>query len=210
MRTKAMLTSVLALVACGSCTDRNDLHRQPMKQVANSTTATNTYGDTTLRSEAFHAVEKVKFDEHAAKLVQAGRWPTADTDEVYEEIGQYGEHSRDFRKGWFGAYTFHQPAFDQAMRSWRVWAKMSKGGDVLEAVNPEVRFDASIVGSRIDNMYGIWMDATVVAFIDAHHVRLDKRSRESFEEARADIRPPDYQDMCGCRYAVTITVNEVH
>jgi hypothetical protein len=70
-------------------------------------------------SDHFYAREEKLFVEKATPLRKAGRIP--DEFEVHSIIGQYRWHYGD--SGAFGSYSFHELAFEQAMRSWGFMAR---------------------------------------------------------------------------------------
>jgi hypothetical protein len=161
-------------------------------------------------------------ESHAELLKDAGRMPV-DFVSPYLYIGAYDWHSTSGR-GYFGAYAFYQPAFDQASRSWFVHAMMKKGSDLLVAINRNAEFIRhcryralvsqdggapkevddcdpamnSPVGFTVSRMYQGPEDAVVVEVVSSNTLRLSKKSPGDVLQYDVAILPSDYVDMCAC------------
>jgi hypothetical protein len=151
-------------------------------------------------------------EKHKDVLAKQGRMPV---DFSFPEtvLAQYSWHS--FKDGLFGAYTFYEPAFQQAQKSWWIHGFVKKGSDVLIAVNKNAQFKQycrsvtwnmdgtetrdcdppmnSMVGYQVGSGLG-----TVVEVIDDSTLRLDRKATADTLRFDLSITPPDYEDMCAC------------
>lgn len=170
------------------------------------------------KSDIFIEAQQKVIDEHAKVLQDAGRMP-ADFASAYIVLGSYGWHG-DGSSGSFGAYSFYEPAFEQATRSWWINGVMHAGSDLLIAVNRNVEFirkcrgvwaDSaghsgqdcdppmhSPVGYKVGVMYDGSKGAKVIEVVNGHTLRLDKKSLGEALKFDLEILPPDYVDMCAC------------
>lgn len=88
--------------------------------------------------------------EHADALAKLGRIPT-NYGSPERFLAQYGWHYTS--KGAFGAYSFYQPAFEQAKRMWIFDGYMLPGSDLLWVMNSNIRFDKSAIGRTVAFLY---------------------------------------------------------
>lgn len=164
--------------------------------------------------DILYAKTSALMKSHVELLRKAGRWPLEGEDgqpDAFSTFGRYDWHFNKSGEGYFGAYSFYQPAFDQAARSWFFHGQMAEGSDILVNVG-HGEFDKSIVGYTVGNMtycslhggelhhcFGDgFAGGKVTEFIDATHIRLDHRARWDAEMYGLATTPPDYQDMCAC------------
>lgn len=164
--------------------------------------------------EILFAKTSALMKSHVQLLRAAGRWPQEGEDgggDGFTELGHYDWHSGK-SGGYFGAYSFSQEAFEQAMRSWKVGrAQIAEGSDILVNVG-RGGFDKSAVGYSVGYMTycslhgGVlhhceepgFPGARVIEFIDSTHLRLDKKAKWDAEFYGLQVTPPDYMDMCNC------------
>lgn len=134
------------------------------------------------------------------RLTDAGRLTHPRNEFVYPLVAQFRWFS-DEGGGTKGIYVYHQPAFDQAKRSWFTSVSFRKGSD--KVVAPQVTFDESVVGyrARIGGFSGR-MDATtvkVVKLLDSHTLEVSEKATGEGEMSRASFTPTDYDDnLCLC------------
>jgi hypothetical protein len=105
-------------------------------------------------------------ESHKAELVKMGRM-SADYGSAEILLGRYGWHTsselssvgataplwllkRGGDGGSFGAYSFYQPAFEQAKRTWVIDAFMLPGSDLLWVRNRNIKFDKSVIGLTVE------------------------------------------------------------
>jgi hypothetical protein len=166
----------------------------------------------------FRKRERKIIAQHASILMDEGRMPI-DFGLDFDVLGRYDWHPLGNRGG-FGAYQFHQPAFEQAKRSWWIIGVMKAGSDLLVAINQNARFKGdevydlsasddgtlgktppmnSPVGFKVGYMYNGPTDATVVEVINIRTLRLSKKADHDVLQYDLPILPPDYVDMCNCK-----------
>lgn len=177
-------------------------------------------------------------EKHADALKKRGQMPT-DFADTYRVLGTYGWHSdRDVTVqssgiqpslnvlrnggGSFGAYSFFEPAYDQAKRTWFIHGMMKAGSDLLIAFNRNAKLDDSPdgyclagcteegnkrlagekigtpLGYKVGYMYKGPVDTTVIEIIDRRTVRLSKKADHDVMQYDLILAPADYVDMCGC------------
>lgn len=176
------------------------------------------------QSEIYYAKQEKIIEAHAATLRKEGRMPL-DFSDAFRVIGQYGWHSACgdgvgavaqvwiYRcdGGSFGAYTFYEPAFAQAKRTWWIHGVMEKGSDLLHPMNRGAKFDESIIGYGVSFMYKGPEGARVIELpkysdgSSMNVLRLDKKSPDFAQQWDMAITPPDYVDMCSC--TITTSTN---
>lgn len=117
-------------------------------------------------SEIYYQRQDKLFEAHEKELIKLGRVPEGFSGPEMI-LGQYGWHTRadissvgnqpplwllqnSGDEGAFGAYTFFQPAFDQAKRSWIIDGFMLPGSDLLWPTNRNAKFDKSVIGYSVD------------------------------------------------------------
>ena len=142
-----------------------------------------------------------EIEQYAAILKQNGRMPS-DFNFASNVLGRYGWHATS-GGGYEGRYTFFQPAFDQAMRSWWVNAVMEGGSDVLRPVFSTAEFDDSVIGHHVGRIYmaeseSFLKDAVVVGLASHGGLRLNQTAPHFAMSHGISILPPDYVDMCNC------------
>jgi len=164
--------------------------------------------------------QEALISEHAQTLMEHGRLPS-DFGSPFIILGQYGWVSD--ASGSRGRYSFYQPAFEQADRSWWIHGMMKAGSDLLIAVSRTARFTGgecnqwasssnsdmqcvgwtyrpsqSPVGYDVGFMYKGPEHAKVLEVVDYKTLRLDKRAVNDVLQFDLSILPPDYVDMCSC------------
>jgi hypothetical protein len=143
-------------------------------------------------------------EQHKAVLAELGRMPSDFWNpELF--LAQYGWHSAPGL--WFGAYSFHQPAFEQAKRSWFIHGVMEKGGNRLYAMNVNAKFDESIVGYTVVFLHMGIRNAKVIGLykyddgsVDHRSVLINQTAAEFGFQYNIAILPPDYVDYCQCTF----------
>ena len=178
------------------------------------------------RSEYFINEQSKLIEAHTKILSEEGRLtPAANS---YAILSQYGWHSScgdevGARPTWvfrcaggsFGAYSFYQPAYEQAKRSWWINGVMETGSDLLRATS-YAKFDKSIIGYDVSAISLEWDGRSEFEFIRGAKVievlqypdgsiksvvRLNKKAPRFAEQWGISITPPDYIDMCACTSA---------
>lgn len=167
----------------------------------------------------FRLRESALFEAHAAILQQEGRLP-ADFEGVHYILGRYGWHGHAGHErsdgvrlrrsgGAFGAYSFYQPAFEQAQRSWWIHGVMEAGSDILRPVNMNAKFADQVVGYRVGHISVVGSresirDAVVVEvpkYFDGsstNTLRLDTKASGFALGYNIGILPPDFVSLCEC------------
>lgn len=97
MKITILLASITLLVACRAQTKAAKSHEP-------------------LADEVYYSTQEKIFKEKSAELAKMGRIPAGY--DAIDSMSQYGWHPMD--DGSFGAYTFYQPAFEQAKQTWVV------------------------------------------------------------------------------------------
>ncbi len=113
------------------------------------------------QSELYYATQEKLFKQHSEELAKLGRIPAGF--DAYMYMSQYGWHSAHQSSignqpilesgGSFGAYTFYQPALEQAKQMWVVDVFILPGSDLLWIKNSNIKFDKSVIGRKIDFLY---------------------------------------------------------
>lgn len=177
-------------------------------------------------SDSYYQAQEKIFEAKAKILRSHGRLPI-DFFDAAMILGQYGGHSSGLGSS-FGAYSFYQPAFDQADRSWWIQGMMRAGSDLLVAVNRNAAFTGgtcngwgsgstredgcfswsykppqSPVGYSVGFIYKGPENAKVIEVVDKITLRLDKTSPSDVMQYDLSILPPDYVDLCACKMPVT-------
>lgn len=160
----------------------------------------------------FYRIERAKMQKYTAILVKEGRYPELPCKdhpaEAYEYVGQFNWHGTG-RGGFFGAYSFYMPAFEQARRSWILHAHVNEGSNELRADDYNIVFTKEIVGYNVGSMGMTWTlngkdqyerfeGAKVVKLLDPHSVLLDKTAPHHAEQYGMGILPQDWTDLCTC------------
>lgn len=118
-------------------------------------------------NDIYHDRQAKLFESHVKELVKLGRVPEDFGGDAYTVLGQYGWHTRadissvggqaplwllqsSGNEGAFGAYTFYEPAFDQAKRTWVINGFMLPNSDLLWPMNGNAKFDKSVVGYSVE------------------------------------------------------------
>jgi hypothetical protein len=130
-------------------------------------------------------------------------------------LGRYDWHGNG--GGYFGAYSFYEPALEQAKHAWFFHGEVLEGSnelwpqddwDTASQAN-EIKFDQSAIGLKVPSMYMSWYEdgkhkggyfaATIVGIKDDGHTAiLDKRAPHHAEQWGMAVVPADWQDMCAC------------
>lgn len=170
-------------------------------------------------SERYIKQQLAVIHSYAEKLVDAGRLP--DTADAFRILGQYGWHNAGSGAssvgalatlsvltsgtgGSFGAYTFYQPAYEQAQRSWQIHGMMETGSDILWPMNANAKFTEQIIGYHVGYISDGPEHATVIGlpkYDDGSFrggLQLDKKATKLVRQWGLMILPPDYVDMCAC------------
>lgn len=172
------------------------------------------------------------FSSHQAELVKQGRMPS-DFGDAYRVLGQYGWHTgRDTSVrevgtrpslgflqfsdggGTFGAYTFYEPAWEQAQRSWWIHGVMETGSNVLHAVNMSAKFTDQVVGYYVDFLWDgcrtcdgrtsprhikvLDIPKYSDGSLHSRELVIDYRAKRFVEMYNVGVLPADYVDMCAC------------
>ena len=148
-------------------------------------------------------------DQHKALLVKSGRMAQG-FGMAELVLGQYAWHGDG--SGYFGAYSFYQPAFEQAKRGWFLaHGYVIEGNNELWVDDDNIKFDDTVKGRSV-NLAMFWYenvkhkDARFQAKIIglppekdcAHCLLLDKRAPHYAEQYQVQILPEDWVNMCSC------------
>lgn len=111
--------------------------------------------------DLYHEAQEKIFKQKSEELASAGRIPAGF--DAYMYMSQYGWHSeRQFSVGTspifsdggsFGAYTFYQPAYEQAKKIWIFSGFMLPGSDLLWIKDRGIKFDKSAIGRTIAHLF---------------------------------------------------------
>jgi hypothetical protein len=118
-------------------------------------------------SDRYHEKQGVIFKAKSEELEKLGRIPTGF--DAYRYMSQYGWYSGnesaignqpplwllqhgDGVGGAFGAYSFYQPAFEQAKNMWVFDGFMLPGSDLLWIKNSNIKFDKSVIGRIVPGL----------------------------------------------------------
>lgn len=169
-------------------------------------------------SERFINAEEAKINAHAKLLVAAGHMTTEFTKQAstYTLLGQYNWHG-GATGGYFGAYSYYEPAFQQARRGWFMHGEVLEGNNEFwpeddwdsDKQASEIKFDASIIGYQLPRMSMAWAKDGKVIYGDftakivgvkenGHTLILDKYAPHQAEQWGMEIVPPGWQDLCNC------------
>lgn len=168
-------------------------------------------------SETYINSEQAKIKLHAKELVKSGHMTSdfIERSDLSSILGRYAWYGDD--KGYFGAYSFYEPAFEQAKRGWFLHGEVLQGSNELwpqddwsgERQAYEIKFDKSAIGYKLPPMNMSWFKdgkytsdsftATIIGFSEDGHIAiLDKRAPHHAEQWGMSIVPADWQDMCAC------------
>jgi hypothetical protein len=153
-------------------------------------------------------------EAHKQELVKLGRMSN-DFGMAEIILGRYDWHGDG--PGYFGAYSFYQPAFEQAKRGWFLHGEVLEGSNELwphddwdtKGQSHIIHFDESIIGYTLPEMYmswfkdgkytGAWFTAKIIGIAEDGHIAiLDRRAPHHAEQWQMQIVPNDWQDMCAC------------
>lgn len=152
------------------------------------------------------SAEEAKIEAHKAELVKLGHM---DEDFRMAEtvIGHYEWHGNG--GGYFGAYSFYEPAFEQAKRGWFLHGEVLEGSNELWTPGRSIHFDQSAIGLKVQRLSmswfekgsfrNQWFNAKIVGIKeDGQTAILDKHAPHHAEQWGLQIVPDDWKDMCGC------------
>lgn len=171
----------------------------------------------TPHSKKFIDKELANIKAHAKLLVASGHMTNdyvnrMDTPGI---LGRYAWHGDG--SGYFGAYSFYEPAFEQAKHGWFLHGTVLEGSDEFwpeddwddDKQQGGIVFDQSIIGYTLPQMYMAWVQdgkhqggeftAKIIGIKDnGHTLLLDKRAPHHAEQWGMAIVPADWKDMCEC------------
>ena len=165
----------------------------------------------------FIAAEREKINQHAKMLVKMGHMSSSAANQADAStiLGRYAWHGNG--EGYFGAYSFYQPAFEQAKRGWFLNGEVLEGSNELwpqddwdnATQSHEIKFDQSAIGLKVSGMWMSWYEngeykgeyftAKIVGIKnDGSTAILDKRAPHYARQSGMQIVPADWQDLCAC------------
>jgi hypothetical protein len=157
----------------------------------------------------FISAEEAKIEAHAKMLVALGHMSNDYVNRVETAtiLGRYAWHGNG--SGYFGAYSFYEPAFEQAKKGWFLHGEVLEGSNELWTGDDGIKFDSAAIGLTIQGMNmswfangkytSAWFTAKIVGIKDDDKTAiLDKRAPHHAEQWGMQIVPKDWRDMCEC------------
>lgn len=200
---KAMFAVAVIILMMGCKTTRSGISEAPSN-------SSGLAGKDWSTSNKYIKQQQKIIDQHKDELVVLGRM-SKDYSSMYVDLAlaRYGWHGDG--DGYFGAYSFYQPAFEQAKRGWFLsQGHVIEGNDELWS-DENLKFDDTVKGRTV-TLYMSWREkgefknsyfkATIIGFPPKEHcsncLLLDKSAPHYAEMAQIQILPDDWVDMCAC------------